>query len=279
MKTIILIFTLLISTISFGQSSNPLFFLFGDGFAGNLFAFGGAGLKEVTGMALKVTPPPFTLTQTGAEVQAILDGTFTTNVSIDGTSLIAIGLDGTSRLNIQDAGGGTYITRIGNIASVYIQIEEGGSQKIHIQGADVTINPGGIDADFIIRTDNDASAFVIDGGTDVTAINQLKVRTAILNTSHTLGTDSCYDMVLYVTGARTIMLPAVVEGMSITFITIGTNAVSIDVNGSDKIWLDGTGLDDGDKIINLSTAGDNVVFTYYSADGWYANTNGWTDGG
>jgi len=38
-------------------------------------------------------------------------------------------------------------------------------------------------------------------------------------------------------------------------------------------------LDDGDKITNTSTAGDIAVLTYYSADGWHASTNTWTDGG
>jgi hypothetical protein len=56
-------------------------------------------------------------------------------------------------------------------------------------------------------------------------------------------------------------------------------AVSIDPNASDLIYLDGVALDDGDKITNLSTAGDIAVLTYYDATGWHASTNGWTDGG
>jgi predicted outer membrane repeat protein len=85
--------------------------------------------------------------------------------------------------------------------------------------------------------------------------------------------------VIYVTGAATITLPAVNAGDSVTIITIGAVAVSVDPNGSDKIWLDGVALDDGDKITNTSTAGDLAVITYYSADGWHAASNGWTDGG
>ena len=81
------------------------------------------------------------------------------------------------------------------------------------------------------------------------------------------------------TGAATITLPAVAEGMSVSIHTIGAIAVSVDPNASDKIWLDGTALDDGDKITNKSTSGDIAVLTYYSADGWHATTNGWTDGG
>lgn len=85
--------------------------------------------------------------------------------------------------------------------------------------------------------------------------------------------------VVYVTGAATITLPAVASGMSVTIITIGAVAVSIDPQADDLIYLDGTALDDGDKITNLSTTGDTAVITYYDGTGWYATTNAWTDGG
>lgn len=98
-------------------------------------------------------------------------------------------------------------------------------------------------------------------------------------TSQVLTAEECQGYIVYVTGAATITLPAVAAGMSVTIITIGAVAVSVDPNASDKIWLDGTALDDGDKITNTSTAGDIAVLTYYSADGWYAATNSWTDGG
>lgn len=100
--------------------------------------------------------------------------------------------------------------------------------------------------------------------------------------SYTVGTTSALELrggVIYVTGAGTITIPAVAAGVSFTVITIGAVAVSIDPNASDLIYLDGTALDDGDKITNLSTAGDIAVITYYDATGWHATTNGWTDGG
>ena len=87
-----------------------------------------------------------------------------------------------------------------------------------------------------------------------------------------------YSGVFYVTGAYTVTLPAVESGMSATFITIGANAVSIDVNASDLQYLDGTALADGDKATNTSTTGDMIVFTYFDATGWYSASNGWTDG-
>jgi hypothetical protein len=97
--------------------------------------------------------------------------------------------------------------------------------------------------------------------------------------SHTISAAECYGGVHYVTSAATITLPAVADGMSVSVVTIGAIAVSVDPNASDLIYLDGTALDDGDKITNTSTAGDVAVLTYYDATGWHATTNGWTDGG
>lgn len=94
----------------------------------------------------------------------------------------------------------------------------------------------------------------------------------------TLTASMMYGGVFYVTSAATLTLPAVASGMNISVITIGAIAVSVDPNASDKLWLDGTALDDGDKATNTSTAGDIAVVTYYSADGWYVSSNSWTDG-
>lgn len=142
------------------------------------------------------------------------------------------------------------------------------------------------------------SAITVTGGntlnaatanvTDVNATNVLfggatvAVRPAvkITATNYTIGTtdpNELYGGVIYVTGAATITIPAVAAGASFTVITIGAVAVSVDPNAADLIYLDGTALSDGDKITNLSTAGDMAVFTYYDATGWGAQTNGWTD--
>jgi hypothetical protein len=117
----------------------------------------------------------------------------------------------------------------------------------------------------------------IEGG--FSPVESVGIGTASYSANQTLTASQCYGDVIYVTGAATITLPAVASGMSVSVITIGSVAVSIDPNASDKIWLDGTALDDGDKITNLSTAGDIATLTYYSADGWHASSNSWTDGG
>jgi hypothetical protein len=72
--------------------------------------------------------------------------------------------------------------------------------------------------------------------------------------------------------------------MAVTVITIGATAVSVDTNASDRMYLDGTALDDGDKATNTSTTGDMIVCTYESAAGWYCASGSpdgdhWTDGG
>ena len=83
----------------------------------------------------------------------------------------------------------------------------------------------------------------------------------------------------YVTGAATLTMLAVDEDTNFNVKTIGAVAVSVDPDASDLLYLDGTALDDGDKITNLSTAGDVATIQYYDATGAYAATNGWTDGG
>ena len=134
----------------------------------------------------------------------------------------------------------------------------------------------------------DADLLAVDDGANgtnrKTAMSRVKthankIGTASYASNQTLTAAECNGYVIYVTGAATITLPAIASGMSVTVITIGAVAVSVDPNAVDKIWLDGTALDDGDKITNGSAAGDIAVLTYYSADGWHAATNGWTDGG
>lgn len=97
--------------------------------------------------------------------------------------------------------------------------------------------------------------------------------------SHTISAAECYGGIHYVTSAGIITLPAVADGMVVTIISNVAGAVSVDANASDLIILDGTALDDGDKITSGSTAGEVAVLSYYDATGWFAVTDGWTDGG
>ncbi len=89
MKKLILILTLLFCAGLFAQTDSDLELLFrADDFeedGGNLFASGLVGLYtgDVPKLALKVSPPaPAELTQTATEVQAILDGTYISNMTL-----------------------------------------------------------------------------------------------------------------------------------------------------------------------------------------------------
>lgn len=135
-----------------------------------------------------------------------------------------------------------------------------------------TVTASGAELNFVdgvtsaIQTQLDAKAF--------------RPASKVTATNYTIGTtdpNELYGGVIYVTAAATITIPAVAAGASFTVVTIGAVAVSVDPNASDLIYLDGVALSDGDKITNLSTAGDIAVFTYYDATGWHASTNGWTD--
>lgn len=82
-----------------------------------------------------------------------------------------------------------------------------------------------------------------------------------------------------INGAGVLTMLAVDAQTNFEVYTIGAVAVSVKAAAADRIILDGTALDDGDKVTNASTAGDAAVFRYDSAAGVTASTNGWTDGG
>ena len=99
----------------------------------------------------------------------------------------------------------------------------------------------------------------------------------------TLSADEVLGGVIYVTSGPTrLIVPSVLTNTDYNFtvITVGTGVASIDPNIIDLIVLDGaTTLDVGDQIDSTATTGDIAVCTYYSADGLYCATNGWSDGG
>lgn len=120
------------------------------------------------------------------------------------------------------------------------------------------------------------------GTTDLVEFGGQKVKTITKAGNYTVGTDSAneaYGAIVRVTGNATITLPAISPGMSVTVIAKGAVTVGVKPNAADKLFLEGTALDDGDKATSTGATGDVAVFTYDSADGWLAITNGWTDGG
>ena len=98
----------------------------------------------------------------------------------------------------------------------------------------------------------------------------------------TLASNEVTGSIVYVTGAGTITLPAVADGDSTQIETVGNIAVAVDPNASDKLYLNGIALDDGDKAWNLTTSGNIFNLRSYppvSPDGWMLICDGCVDGG
>ena len=104
------------------------------------------------------------------------------------------------------------------------------------------------------------------------------IKTTICASSQTLTAEQCNNGVVYVTDTIAIGLPPIAEGLSVTVIAIGTIQVQIITDVSDQLFLEGSPLGEGQFILSTSQNGDKAVLTYYSSDGWYAATNGWSLG-
>jgi hypothetical protein len=84
----------------------------------------------------------------------------------------------------------------------------------------------------------------------------------------------------------TLTLPTAAVGMRFTVVIIdGDDNLHIKAGASDKIYLDGVALDDGDKVTSDTDVGDSIEFWTFksgaSSYDWYAKTlvGTWTDGG
>jgi len=137
-------------------------------------------------------------------------------------------------------------------------------------GANYKVNNAQIDHDDLAGTAASHTTGLRTGG----------VVTNSKSAAYTIGADNtyeCYGGVIYVTDACTITAcDNLAAGMNFTVITIGDIAVLLDMQNDDKMVLDGTALNDGEAATNTSTAGDIIACTYYSADGFYCASNGWT---
>lgn len=171
MKKLFLIFIFLMNILTFGQDSGLLLRYGDEEFSGDLFALGGIGLKEVTGMALRLTPPvPFTLTQTGIGVQAILDGTFATRVIINGSFVSVYAL---SITNSNSVGSGLQVlVNSTNNSRFVFYLNTGAGDILKITNAGNSVwNEGGSDFDSRWETNNNDKTLFINGGTDAIGIH------------------------------------------------------------------------------------------------------------
>ena len=111
-----------------------------------------------------------------------------------------------------------------------------------------------------------------------------KLVDAISVGSNTTLTDAqVRGQVVYVTATATITPPAVSScgvGSTVTVYSTTAAAVHVDPDDDDRIILDGTALDDGDKITSASGAGDMITLHAESTDGWatLGRSGTWTDG-
>ena len=106
-----------------------------------------------------------------------------------------------------------------------------------------------------------------------------KINTHRITGDTTLTASMMYGGKFYIEANSTVTLPAIADGMNASFKVLGTYTAHIDPNASDKLYLDGTLLDDGDKASSGGTSGELIVIEYWSADGWDVSSDGWTDGG
>jgi len=112
--------------------------------------------------------------------------------------------------------------------------------------------------------------------TGTLTIPRIKIETNLFTGDDNVTAAQCTGATNYVSNNATLSLPSVFDGASCSFLAVGSVTIIIDPDVADKIWLDGVAGADGAYITNTGTAGDIAVGTYYSGDGWYFSTNGWT---
>ncbi len=214
-------------------------------------------------------------TGTGVAVFATSPTFVTPTLGVATATSLTIGASASPQVSFKDSDAPGTDKDVGNIKNVYVDGADGS------ENADMGfyITQGGTEDTLIMLFDESDDQWETDKDILSTAEIRGGVFTVSYAANQTLSVDECKGGTVYVTGASTMTLPAIFDGASVTVHTVGAIAVSVDTNASDKMVLDGTTLDDGDKATNTSTAGDTAVCKYYSADGWYCSTNAWTDGG
>lgn len=124
-----------------------------------------------------------------------------------------------------------------------------------------------------------------------TFITSLLSTEVVQAATDTLSASECYGTIINNYGqsaANTQTLPAAAAGLSFMAIvgTSGMGALHFKANTGDKIYLDGTALDDADKVSCATPAVGNCAafFCFQTGSGaydWYCNSiqGTWTDGG
>lgn len=150
----------------------------------------------------------------------------------------------------------------------------------------------GSDEDLTMNLDDTSNTVTFSSSTGVTELNFSALNLVTTGTvqADVTVTNKAGDATLvasemngmvFVTATATITLPAVTIGTTVCVYSTTAAAVHVDANASDRIRLNGTALDDGDKVSSASAAGDFICLIGDSADGWttLGRSGTWTDGG
>lgn len=150
----------------------------------------------------------------------------------------------------------------------------------------------GSDEDLTLNLDDTANTLAISSSTGLNTISAPGISLNLgsgtiqggvaVSSVGTGGTESAATgQWVFVTAAVTRTLPSVSQaGQSICYYSTGANVVTIEVNGTDVIVLDGTALTGGNTIDSPGTAGDFACLLSNGTN-WYVlgKAGTWVDGG
>jgi len=158
----------------------------------------------------------------------------------------------------------------------------------HTQGTDQKLDDGGdnevtaadvkdaVDKKHAQGTDTALGTLTANlamGGFEITGAGPIAGGVNVINVGETttLSVEQCLGSLCLVTGAYTVVLPAVstvAEGANVTVYSTGTNVIKVHPGLGDRFILDGVSLDDDHMLDSPGAAGDYVTVIKDSAAGW-----------
>jgi hypothetical protein len=194
------------------------------------------------------------------------------DIDLDGGSDIGAALADADLILVDDGAGGTNRKSAISRVWTYILAKIVAVVDVSTYGWVVDEDDMASDSALKVPTQQSVKAYVDDLAGGAITVNTY-------STNQLLTAAQCYGNTIYVTGAATITLPAVVDGMHLKIITRGAVAVNIDPNGSEVLVLDNTSCTGGHYITNNSTNGDWAELTYddQNSETWIVTTNGWSE--
>jgi hypothetical protein len=164
----------------------------------------------------------------------ILDGVTALTAELNYLDITTLGTGAASKAVVLD-GSGNYTAPAGTW-------DLSGVTGITLRADEIIAGDISTDAVTMDAIDADGAFTSLTGPWATTGLLSGGVVTKSTAAAYTIGTTNAaesYGGVIYVTSAAVVTAPAVAAGMSFTVITIGAIAVSLDMNASDKMYLDG----------------------------------------